>query len=59
MTEEEFKTNYVKSFLEAYKSVVGFKEFYFPKVPSTVEELRATADKRAEAAWQNYLKEKK
>lgn len=58
MTEEEFKTSYVKSFLEAYKTVVGFKEFYFPTVPSSIEELRKTADSKAQAAWQNYLKEK-
>lgn len=55
MTEEEFKANYVKSFLEAYKTIVGFK-FSFPKSPSSKELLQIAKDK-AEIAWQRYLKD--
>ena len=54
MTEEEFKTNYIKSFLEAYRSVVGFKEFYFPNPLSKKEELLQLAKDKAEIAWKEH-----
>ena len=55
MTEEEFKTKYVKAFLAAYKTAVGFK-FRYPKHPGKEELLKIAKDK-AEIAWQKYLKD--
>lgn len=57
MTEEEFKAKYIKSFLQAYKTVVGFEEFYFATVPKEVEELFNLAKEKAEIAWKQYVKD--
>lgn len=55
MTEDEFKHAYVRSFLEAYKSVVRSK-FNFGKLPDQ-DKLLEIAKNRATIAWQDYLKE--
>ena len=52
MTEDEFKTNYVRSYLAAYKSSVSF-QFIF-RSAADQEELLATAKQYAERAWQEY-----
>lgn len=57
MTEQEFKDTYVKSFLEAYKTAVGFK-FWFSKTP-TQEQLLENAKEHADQSWQEYLKDSK
>ena len=54
MVEEEFKANYVRSFLESYKSIVS-RNLIVPK-HLTKEELLQTAKDKAEIAWQTYLK---
>jgi hypothetical protein len=51
MTEEEFKDNYVKSFLEAYKTAVTF---YSRPDQYTVEDLLKMAKDKAELAWRRY-----
>ena len=54
MTEDEFKTNYVRSYLAAYKSAVESR----PVTDiDSVELLLDTAKQYAERAWQQYLKE--
>ena len=54
MTEDEFKTNYVKSYLAAYKSAVESR----PVTDiDSVEQLLDTANQYAERAWQQYLEE--
>ena len=55
MTESEFKTTYVKSFLEAYKSAVSFRRWFGP-VPDE-DELLQIAYERADIAWHEYLVE--
>ena len=55
MTEDEFKTTYKKSFLEAYKSAVSTGRWFSP-VPD-VTELLTIAEQRATIAWQQYLKD--
>ena len=55
MTEDQFKTTYKKSFLEAYKSAVSTGRWFSP-VPD-VTELLAMANERADLAWQEYLKD--
>ena len=55
MTEQDFKTTYIKSFLAAYKSAVEIRPWFGPS--PTAEELLETAKKRATIAWQEYLKE--
>lgn len=55
MTEEEFKSLYKKSFLEAYKSAVSI-DADFGKIPS-VQELLAKANDHANRAWIEYLKD--
>ena len=54
MTEDEFKTNYVKSYLAAYESAVKSRPV---TGPSTADELLDTAKQYAERAWQQYLEE--
>jgi hypothetical protein len=56
MTEQEFKTNYVKSYLAAYESAVKSKPV---GGASSVDQLLDTANQYAERAWQQYLKENK
>lgn len=55
MTEQDFKTTYIKSFLASYKSIVEMRP-WFGQSPSQ-KELLETAEKRATIAWQEYLKE--
>ena len=55
MTEDDFKNNYKKSFLEAYKSAVSTGRWFSP-VPD-VPELLVMANERADLAWQEYLKD--
>ena len=55
MTEDDFKNNYKKSFLEAYKSAVSTGRWFSP-VPNATE-LLAMANERADLAWQQYLKD--
>lgn len=55
MTEEEFKTQYKRAFLEAYRSAVS-AEPDFATIPG-VAELLTTAEERATIAWKQYLKE--
>jgi len=54
MTEDEFKTNYVKSYLAAYESAV--KSNPVTDIDS-VEQLLDTANQYAERAWQEYRRE--
>lgn len=54
MTEQEFKTNYVKSYLAAYESVIKSNP---AGSVSTADELLDTAKQYAERAWQQYLEE--
>ena len=55
MTEDEFKTRYKRSFLEAYRSAVSVE----PDVATVpgVAELLTIAEQRAAIAWQQYLKD--
>jgi len=52
MTEQEFKTNYVKSYLAAYESAMKSRPV---DGASTADELLDTAKRYAERAWQQYL----
>lgn len=54
MTEQEFKANYVRSYLAAYQSAV--KSRPVTNIDS-VEQLLDTANQYAERAWQQYLKD--
>ena len=55
MTEDEFKTRYKRSFLEAYHSAVSIE----PNVATIpgIQELLTTAEDRATIAWKQYLKD--
>ena len=55
MTEDEFKTRYKRSFLEAYHSAVSV-EPDFATIPG-IQELLTTAEERATIAWKQYLKD--
>ena len=54
MTEDEFKTNYVRSYLAAYQSAVTW--FKNVKDVDSSNRLLAIAKKDAERAWQEYRK---
>lgn len=55
MTEQDFKTTYIKSFLASYKSAVEVRPWFGQS--HTREELLEIAENRAIIAWQEYLKE--
>lgn len=55
MTEDEFKSNYVQSYLAAYQSAVSW--FKIAKDVDSSNRLLAIAKKNAERAWQEYQKD--
>lgn len=57
MTEDEFKQNYIQSYLAAYRSAVSW--FRSPNAVHTSDKLLALAKQNAERAWQEYLKTNK
>ena len=54
MTEDEFKTNYVRSYLAAYQSAVTW--FKSGNTVDSSDRLLALAKQNAERAWQEYTK---
>ena len=54
MTEDEFKTNYIKSYLAAYQSAVTW--FKNAKDVDSSNRLLNIAEQNAERAWQEYRK---
>ena len=55
MTEDEFKTNYVRSYLAAYQSAVAW--FKNAKDVDSSNRLLNIATQNAERAWQEYQKD--
>ena len=55
MTEDEFKTNYVRSYLAAYQSAVTW--FKNAKGMDSSDQLLAIAEQNAERAWQEYKRQ--
>ena len=55
MTEDEFKTNYVGSYLAAYQSAVTW--FKNAKDVDSSNRLLNIAEQNAERAWQEYQKD--
>ena len=55
MTEDEFKTNYVRSYLAAYQSAVTW--FKTSKDVDSSNRLLNIATQNAERAWQEYQKD--
>ena len=55
MTEQDFKTTYIKSFLASYKSAIEIRPWF--GTSPTQNELLEIAKNRATIAWQEYIKE--
>ena len=55
MTKDEFKTNYVRSYLAAYQSAVTW--FKNAKDVDSSNRLLNIAEQNAERAWQEYQKD--
>ena len=55
MTEDEFKTNYVRSYLAAYQSAVTW--FKNAKDVDSSNRLLNIATQNAERAWQEYKRQ--
>ena len=54
MTEDEYKTNYVRSYLAAYQSAVTW--FKSANTVDSSNHLLTLAKQNAERAWQEYRK---